>query len=153
VFERVTEYQGQAHPASLATIHGKAVKGFPLGLEVMALLGSKAAEARLKEGDEQNYSGYAEAWERAQAAIGRRAGLASEHLALLRSWLEPDPDPKSRRVETALALWTLQRYNSVLYAKQSYTAVSKGLPLIRPREKSYLEPAPELYGKVKKLVD
>ena len=150
VFEHVTDYRGNAKPVSLAEINGKRVKGFPLGLEVMALLGSPVAAARLRDGDDQNYAGYADAWKKAQSAIKRPAGLASDQLGVLRGLLTPEAPDHS--LNAALAFWTLQRHASVLYAKQSYTAVSKGIPVVRPRDKSWLEPAPELYARLQKLV-
>jgi len=157
VYDRVTVYQGQKTPFSMAIIDGKPVKGFPLGLELMALLGSETAAHRLSAADEQNYKGYAGARIRAEAILEGSMDiptLMSTHLTILGEWLdrkgaEPNGPDGERRLNSALAFWTWNRYISLLYAKQSYTVAGKGLDMPAPaRETAWIEPAPALYGRL-----
>lgn len=154
VYDRVTVYQGDKTPFSLSVIDGKPVKGLPLGLELMAFLGSVAADDRLAESDERNYKGYAGAEIRAKALLDGSLDiptLTAAHLTVLGQWLDrqaagtggPDDD---RRLNSALSFWTWTRYITLLYAKQSYTVAGKGLDLSsEDRRTARIEPAPALY--------
>ena len=151
VFDRVERFLGGGRPFTLGMIDGHAVKAFPSVMELAALLGSEEAEARLQKAEETRYQGYAEARKRAVRAMKLPAGLASEHLALLGDWLgdaadgAPRPSPE-RRLNTALGFWVLQRHGALLYAKQSYTPMAKGLPPAAPeRLQAWIEPAESFY--------
>ncbi|MBU2551056.1 MAG: DUF3160 domain-containing protein [Proteobacteria bacterium] len=148
VHDRVREYQGEKKPFSLAMIDGRPVKGFPLGLELMALLGSREAENRLQTEGETDYQGYARAAAEARSLLARPSGLPSARLEMINYWLargravQPDD---ARRLNTCLAFWTWQRYISLLYAKQSHTMAGKGVNLGAERKTAWIEPAAELY--------
>ena len=151
VFDRVDGFRGSGRPFTMGMIDGRAAKAFPSVLELAALLGSEEAEAHLQRAEETDYEGYAQARQRAARAMKLPAGLASEHFALLRDWLgdAPDGTPRpspARRLNTALGFWVLQRHRAVLYAKQSYTPMAKGLPRAVPeRSQAWIEPAESLY--------
>jgi len=150
VYDRVKTYKGKKKPFSLSVIGGKPVKGFPLGLELMALLGSQEAGRRLDESDERNYEGYEKAAPEAGKILSQPSGMSSEHIRMIEYWLNRGrtSDPKgdeSRRLNTCLAFWTYNRYISILYAKQSYTVTAKSFSLSPERETACLEPATELY--------
>ena len=154
VFNTVGAYKGDKKPFSLAAIAGQPVKGFPLGLELIALLGSKEAERLLDAADERNYEGYQEAAAKAKTYLDKKAGLPSEYLGLMGFWLgrgEAGPD-EARRVNTCLGFWTYQRYISLLYAKQSYTMALKSVAMAPERTAAWIEPAPELYLRLHKHV-
>ncbi|MBI4339313.1 MAG: DUF3160 domain-containing protein, partial [Chloroflexi bacterium] len=52
---------------------------------------------------------------------------------------------QDKSLRTALASWTELRHDTILYAKQSYTAVVTSVP---PPAKGYVEPVPELYARL-----
>ncbi|WP_020585253.1 DUF3160 domain-containing protein [Desulfobacter curvatus] len=137
-------------PFSMVLAAGHQVKGFPLALELMALSGSKAAEKILAESGDQAYKGYDDAFKKAQISLAQGEGLAADHLALISYWLkrgrtlQQKGDPV-RRLNTSLGFYTWHRYINVLYAKQSYSAVGKGLSLSPSRSAAWIEPVPELY--------
>lgn len=150
VYDSVTEFRGEGTPFTLAMINGKAVKGLPLGLELMALLGSPNAATRLQASGDRNYDGYAQAAAKATALLTSGTDQAGGTLALLGYWVSrggcyPGAPTEDQRLNTALSVWTLYRYRNLLYAKQSYTASGKGLAVGDKREMAWLEPAAELY--------
>jgi len=150
VYDRVQTCKDSGTSFSTALIQGKRVKGYPLGLELMAALGSKEAGDRLEKSGDQNYEGYPQAYKRALEQLAKPAGLASEHLNFMAYWLTrgallPSEVDDNRRLNTALALWTRCRHASVLYTKQSYTASGKGFSMSPQRQGAWLEPIPEFY--------
>ncbi len=153
VYDQVRTYKGGKSPFSKTLINKQVVKGFPLGLELMALLGSQEAGKRLDASDERNYEGYENAAARAKdmLMLPSEKSMASKHFKIIEYWLtrgrtsEPEGD-ESRRLNTCLGFWTYTRYIALVYAKQSYTMGSKGLsPSFAQRTAAYLEPADELY--------
>ena len=148
VYGRVGQYQGQGRPFSRTVAEGKVVKGFPLALELMALLGSGPAGERLLAGDETSYQGYGEAATKAKACLAKGSGIPAQGLRIINYWLSRGQAAQKddlRRLNTCLGFWTFQRYISLLYAKQSYTARAKSVSLSPDRDSAWLEPAPELY--------
>lgn len=148
VYDSVKNYKGKEIPFTLAVIEGQPVKGFPMALELMALLGSKRAANRLDANDERNYQGYERAFARAEEMLNLPAGASSDHLALLSDWLtrgNDDHPDEDRRLNTCLAFWTYLRYINTLYDKQSYTLAGKGLAISPERTRAWIEPAPNLY--------
>ncbi len=124
-----------------------------MGLELMALLGSKEAEKRLKTADEQNYDGYKNAASNAEKLLTNSSGMASEHINIIQYWLTSGGKVQSdenRRLNTCLSFWTYTRYISILYAKQSYTMTGKGFKIPPERTAAWLEPAQELYSSLEK---
>jgi hypothetical protein len=158
VYDSVGPFEGappKQPPLTLAVIDGKPVKAFPRALELAALLGSRWAREALRRGGDDRYQGYADAFGRAQAELGRATGLNATHLALMRTWLGPGGSEEARperRAELMAAFWTLERRASVLYSKQSYTLTGKGVELPAPRPGAWLEPAPVLYLALAHLV-
>ena len=157
VYDRVGIYRGAGRPFTLGTVNGRPVKAFPTVWELAALLGSDAAEERLRAAGDTDYEGYAEARQRAAEALRLQTGLAAEHFGLLRAWLRPDasdergPDAE-RRLQTALGFWALQRHGALLYAKQSYTQTAKGLAPAPPaRALAWIAPAEPLYTELGRL--
>jgi hypothetical protein len=151
VYGNVGKYLGTAKPLSLTYVNGAPVKGFPLANEMMALLGSKEADAQLKTADETNYEGYGKAWQEAGKQMSRPAGLASEQLELLRAWFSQKDGDGAVKLAAARGFWTWDRHESVLYVKQSYTGVGKGLQPADSRTSAWLEPSAELYRGLRKI--
>lgn len=148
IFENVTDYLGKADPFGLAMIDNKAVKGFPSAYELMALLGSRAAENKLKASDATNFKGYRKAEEEARQMLANAQGLSGLQLGLMNLWLTSEGDncpDERRRLTSALSLWTWQKYISVLYVKQPTTVVGKNISINKPRDTAWLEPSAALY--------
>ena len=125
------------------------VKGYPLGLELMAILGSEKADKKLTTADEINYKGYKDSVYNTENILLDAGGMAGDHFKLMAYWLSRGKqvqDNDSRRLNTCLAFWTYDSYISQLYTKQSYTAMGKGFSMpSRKRTVAWLEPAPHLY--------
>jgi hypothetical protein len=151
VHSHVGKYLGSGNPVSVTTVGGMRVKGFPLGLEILSLLGSREAARRLAEAGEIRYEGYAGAKVEAARQIARPGGLPGEHLSLIASWVSGPSKYSSTHLESGLAFWTLYRHESALYTKQSYTTMGKGITLAEGRASAWLEPASELYLRLRRL--
>jgi hypothetical protein len=146
VFPNAGAFQGTGTPFTLGDVGGRKVKAFPTARELMALLGSKAAQGSLEKDGSVNYADYATAKKSAQHMLEGAEGLPGSHLQLMRAWLgSATPANGARRLRSALAYWTYYRYGGLLYIKQSYTAEGKGLTISSPRPGAWLEPVPELY--------
>ena len=150
VYESVEDYQGEGNPFTAARIEGRRVKGFPMGLELLALLGVEHAAGQLKAAGETDYKGYAEASAEARDILNRSLsspGLMSDMLGTIDFWLRDDASgADADRIGSALAYWTWGRYVTLLYTKQSYTASGKSGDLIpKDRPGAWLAPSPELY--------
>lgn len=150
VYDSVKKYKGNQTPFSQTMVVGELVKGFPLGLELMALLGSNAALEKLKASGDMDYEGYGEAYQKAKGVMANSSGLAGMNMQLLNAWLARggsyhEAPADDRRLNTGLAFWTWYRYTTQLYTKQSYTAAGKGLEPADKRQVAWLEPAVDLY--------
>ncbi len=139
------------------------VRGFPRGLDLMAVLGSATAETLLAENGDAAYNHYPA---RLAALKQKMAGFSPGPNAF--EWMlsaftpifnVPEPAPAFMRsavwdrkcLNTALGAWTELRHDTVLYGKQSYTPVPRGgryaeLPL------AYLEPNPEAFRRMAGVV-
>jgi hypothetical protein len=139
---------------------------FPMGLDVMAVLGSKRAFDILDGLGETKYENYVKQYEALKASF---AALKAEDwtqnlywgwlyalLALLNekgdgypSFMKNDAWT-DKELNAALGSWAELRHDTILYAKQSYTLAGAAMP---PREKpkGYVEPNPELYGRLASL--
>lgn len=134
------------------------VRGFPLGLDLMAVLGSEEALDLLEADHETAYSGYmdalaalrrefqellalpvAETREGASPVVG---GLNFQILRAAAALLEAAPEGsppylhapawKRKQLAAALGAWTALRHDTVLYAKQSYSSATRGILIARP---------------------
>lgn len=147
-FDQTGAYTGpaDAQPFGLAVIDGRPVKGFPLAVELAAALGSRAADERLCETNEREFTGYAAAAADARRLLGDASGAAGLSRLIIRSGLNSAGSAAQvRRLESLLAFWTWQKYLDVLYTKQAYTVGTKGLAPVRERPGADLEPATDLY--------
>ncbi len=134
----------------------------PKGLDVMAALGSRRAWDLLA--DQRVYANYTEQMERLWALV---ASLGPEQWTQNLYWLwlysllpllheKGDGYPlfmrnsawTDKQLMTALASWTELRHDTILYSKQSYTTVV-GMP--PPPPVGYVEPLPDLYGRLASL--
>ncbi len=157
-------YTGSDAPFTLVYSQGGPIRGFPRGLDVLAVLGSnRALEILEKEGDTA-YENYAERLD----DLRNQFATFSENdwnRNLYWSWLyslkallgEPSEGYPTfmrtnawldKKLNTALASWTELRHDTILYAKQSYTMGVTSVPPPQPKPVGYVEPVPEFYGRV-----
>ncbi|HAZ63774.1 MAG TPA: hypothetical protein DCZ72_09235 [Armatimonadetes bacterium] len=145
---------------------GSPAPGVPGGLDVLALMGSEAA---------QRLIGAAHGRELSPEAVALRARLRADLAAqgpddwqenLYAAWLwalqplldPPAPDLPSftqseawaqKQVVAALGSWTEQRHDTLLYSKQAYwESLTEGAYWTAP---GYVEPYPELYRRVTEM--
>jgi hypothetical protein len=144
-------------------VYDKTSRMMPKGLDVMSVLGSQRAWEHLEdEWDEANYR------EQMAKLVGEFGDLTIEEWTQNLYWLwiytlkplltERDGNYPTfmlseawtdKELMTALGSWTELRHDTILYAKQSYTLES-AMP--NPElTKGYVEPNPELYGRLASL--
>jgi formylglycine-generating enzyme required for sulfatase activity len=169
VYPQVRAYLGGPIqlPFTGAAVATGLARGYPRGLDVMALLGSEQARAILVGAGDTNYVDY---W-------NQFATLESEFLAINEndwhknvywSWLRslkslvqdhPEGYPnfcrtqawQTKSLHTALASWTELRHDTILYAKQSYTPMGFAPPP-PPPPPGYVEPVPEFWARLLEMV-
>jgi hypothetical protein len=140
---------------------GGPIRGFPRGLDVMSVLGSKRAREILRELDDDAYENYDKvladlkrefegltqrdwnrnlywSWLYALKALLREYPKGYQTFMRTKAW-------QDRYLTSALASWSELRHDTILYAKQSYTLILKGVP---PRPPGYVEPVPEFFARL-----
>lgn len=142
------------------------VKGFPRGLDLMALLGSERAKKILESSGDIQYSDYEKKFLELKEKIDAltpydwHKTLYINWLYVLKSlWNENSDDNigyplfmqtkfwQDKELNTALASWTQLRHDTILYVKQSYTMAEKG-GMFQPPVVGYVEPMPEFYSRL-----
>jgi hypothetical protein len=150
---------------------GGPIRGFPRGLDVMALLGSRRARDLLHELGDDAYTGGRKAlsYEDALTALRKEYAKVSDadwNRNLYWCWLHAlkpllaeygrgyqtfmtTPAYRTKSLTTALASWAQLRHDTILYAKQSYTMLleASAPPPEKPVE-GYVEPLPEFYARL-----
>jgi len=175
----VDTYLGDKEPKPFTFVidlTGRPTRGFPRGLDVMALLGSKRAKELLDKLDDSNYKGYDEAYKKLEDEFDSfNASDWNKNLywswlfalkPLLKEYGEGYPTFmqtkawQDKEVTTALASWAELRHDTILYAKQSYPTPPPGdtfkWPSLPRREKTfvgYIEPVPEFYNRLLALTN
>lgn len=146
-------YQGSRQPRSLTMVPGVGpVRGFPLADDLLALLGSVAARTRLEATGDHEYGGFEKAFAEARQTLAPEESLQSDHLEIVRALASRTSADADVRLNTAAALWTLDKHREVLYAKQSYTGVGKGVA-IDQRQQAWIDPAVETYVALRRQID
>ncbi len=165
VFPRVEVYTGDLNNLPFTSVVSIAgiVRGYPRGLDVMALLGSEQARAILIQEGDTDYVGY---WDRFNELEDQFGVFTREdwNRNLYWGWLyslQPlitdygdgypafmqSPSWSKRSLHAALASWAELRHDTILYAKQSYSPppYSESSP---PTPPCYVEPVPEFFGRL-----
>lgn len=147
-------------------VHDKVLQRFfPLGLDVMAVLGSKRAYEILDGLGETKYPNYQKQFDALKAEF---ASLKADTWAqnLYWGWLYcllallnekgdgyptfmKGPAWADKELATALGSWAELRHDTILYAKQSYARLT-AMPM-EQEARGYVEPNPELYGRLASL--
>jgi len=154
--------------------HGP-VRGFPRGLDIMAILGSDRALEILEDLGDTGNEKYDEQMEKLRKEFGEipradwNRNLYWSWLYALSGLIEPttgDGWPTfmttgawlDKQLNAALGSWSSLRHDTILYAKQSYTPTftRESAEPRPPRPKpvvGYVEPAPEFYARLVALTD
>lgn len=163
VFPYSGEYNGDKNKKPFTYVVsrvGKGVRGFPRGLDIMALLGSERAKKIIKELGDANYSNYEKKFNELKQEINSLPAsewyknLYWNWLHVLKSLLIDFGNGyptfmqtkawQDKELNTALASWAELRHDTILYVEQSYTMAEMGaveeLPIV-----GYVEPVPEFY--------
>ncbi len=137
---------------------------FPRGLDVLAVLGSKRAQEILiqvyKENRFANYEAQMKRLIEEFEAYTEEDWFFNLYwgwLYTLKSLLLPipcfQPAYQDKCLQTALGSWAELRHDTILYAKQSYTAEVTSVPPKPRMVQGYVEPVPECFSRLRKLVD
>ena len=140
------------------------VRTFPRGLDILAALGSDRALRVLSDEGDTSYIGYTEKMSGLRSKLtpilqeGKEKSLfygfiyslkqlfampAGKHLPGVFS----TPGWSLKQLNTSLASWAEFRHDSVLYAKQSYTAVGEAI-MATSTPPGYVEPYPDFYRQI-----
>ncbi len=141
----------------------------PMGLDVMAAMGSERAYAILEELGETNYLHYPEQMQKMRDWTG---GLTEAEWTetLYNGWLytlQPliavpgEGYPQfmqsdawlDRQLSTSLGSWAELKHDTILYAKQAYAEMGAGgyFPPLPKDAQGYVEPVPEFYARLSAL--
>ncbi len=138
-------------------------RGFPRGLDAMALLGSERAVYWLEEMDDSSYKNYSFQYGKLDSEFSNFSA-ADWNKNLYWSWLyslqpllkdygEGYPTFmqteawQDKALSTSLASWTELRHDTILYAKQFY-GIDASMPMIGDKTVGYVEPVPEFYNRL-----
>ncbi len=164
VYPTVGPYRGSKPAFTTIRTDGGIIRGFPRGLDVMALLGSDRARHHLERLGDTNYENYDEAYNDLAEEFAKfdekdwNRNLYWSWLYSLKALLEPaDKGTQSfmqteawadKQLNASLASWAELRHDTILYAKQSYTMRPTGMPMQPKPVVGYVEPVPEFYGRL-----
>ena len=143
------------------------IRGFPRGLDVMALMGSQRARELLTELGDDAYTKYDESYGKLEEFFAELSpqdwhrNLYWGWLYSLKPLLEP-PGPGTqtfmqtqawvdRSLTAALASWAELRHDTILYAKQSYTPSIEGTSEPPKPPTGYVDPNPEFFARLAAL--
>ncbi|MFH1313942.1 MAG: DUF3160 domain-containing protein [Candidatus Eisenbacteria bacterium] len=166
------EFTGGEMPFTAFPVPGVGIERvFPRGLDVMAVLGSERAREILDETGDADYSGYDRAFASIKQEIDAIQGpewnqnLYWNWIWMLKAYVgEADAGYpafmqsdawRDRVITQALASWSELRHDTILYVKQSYTAMLTAINL-PPQEPvgpppGYVEPVIETYTRLLSL--
>ncbi len=140
------------------------IRGFPRGLDIMAVLGSETAEDMLTNQGDADYKNYAGNLNSLKEDFKNLRPSENIYEKMLHSFVplfHTDKNAplfmqsemwKKKSLNTALGAWTELRHDTILYGKQSYTPVTRG-GFSRPRtQDAYVEPNPEAYRRLSSIL-
>jgi len=164
VYPTVGPFTGQGSPFTMVVSRGGKVRGFPRGLDVMAILGSGRARHWLGElGDDayQRYGAKLGDLRKRFDAVDRAGWNRNMYWSWLYTLKALLTDATSgcptfmqtdawadKQLSAALASWSQLRHDTILYAKQSYTMVAGAAPMRPKMVEGYVEPVPEFYARL-----
>jgi len=157
-------FTGSGTPFTWVMSMAGPIRGFPRGLDVMAVLGSDRAFEILEAEGDTAYENYREqlsklrgefaafdennwnrnlywSWLYALKALVAEYGEGYPTFMQTKAW-------QDKELNTALASWAELRHDTILYAKQSYTPRATSVPPQPKPVVGYVEPVPEFYARV-----
>ena len=145
------------------------VRMLPMSLDIPAALGSQDAYEILEELGETQYAGYTTWMTSLQKMIedmpeeqwGKNLywGWTNTLRALLNEYGDGYPSFmqnkawKKKELMTFLASWTELKHDTILYAKQVYAEMGGGPMPSEIDDRGYVEPNPELYNRLRSLIN
>ena len=164
VYPTVGRYEGKGKPFTLVISAGGPIRGFPRGLDVMAVLGAGRARAILRQLGDDRYARYDTVLAKLRHKFGALSA-ADWNRNLYWSWLYAlralladygkgyptfmqTPAWHDKQLNAALGSWSQLRHDTILYAKQSYTMKCGAAPMQPKMVEGYVEPVPEFYARL-----
>ena len=160
VAPQVTNPLGPEKPFTYVMSQAGPIRGFPRGLDVMAILGSERASDILENLKDSNYVNYSRQFSLLKNEFNEfsdedwNKNLYWSWLYTLKPLLKVFDEGyptfmqtqawRNKELTTALASWAELKHDTILYAKQSYTPLMASLPEEKPVF-GYVEPVPEFY--------
>jgi len=164
VYPTVGRFTGTGSPFTLVMTAGGAARGFPRGLDVMAVLGSDRGRYWVRELGDDAYDRYDQTLGKLTetfAAVdeaGWNRNMYWSWLYALKALLKEYPSGyptfmrtdawRDKQLSAALASWSQLRHDTILYAKQSYTMKGMAMPPRPKMVEGYVEPVPEFYARL-----
>jgi len=166
----IMQYTGDKKPFTMEIIPNfGAVKAFPRGLDICAVLGAKRALEILEVEGDTEYSEYYNQLNNLKKEFSLKTveewkqNLYWRWLYALLPLLEESKDTNlpcfmqspawiDKELQTVLGSWTELRHDTILYAKQSYTMAGKGMPPEPKLTYGYVEPHPEVYARLEEMM-
>jgi len=176
VYDKVKWYTGKGRkPFTAVFANGAWFRGFPRGLDFMAVAGSDVAERILEEEKDADFEGYKEQFLQLKKKFGFvDRNMWTRDLYWSRIWAlksilaKPAPNAPlfmqseawlKKQLNTALGSWTELKHDTIVYTKQPYSmsqaafsVMGKGGHLPPETVHGYVEPVPELYSRVRESV-
>ncbi|MDI9396079.1 MAG: DUF3160 domain-containing protein [Euryarchaeota archaeon] len=170
IFSRLTgpytkDYTGSQEQVPFTYIYSEYGnnRGFPRGLDAMALMGSERAVYWLDELNDSSYKNYSIQYSELSSEFSNFS-TADWNRNLYWSWLfslKPLLNDygkgyptfmqteawQDKELSTSLASWTELRHDTILYAKQSY-GMNVSMPVFGDNSIGFVEPVPEFYNRL-----
>ena len=167
----ILTYTGKGSPFTMEVIPAAGpVRAFPRGLDVMAVLGSDRALVLLEKAGDTEYTYYDDQMNKLRQeflSMNRdewKQNLYWRWLYCLLPLLEERKNTKvpgfmknqawlDKQLQTSLGSWTELRHDTILYAKQSYTMITRARPPQPELTYGYVEPYPEVYQRIQEMME
>ncbi len=169
VFPKVGSYIGDPNtrPFTYGEFRGRGTRGYPRGLDVMALIGSPDAKQILIDEGDTNYVDYWTRFEELKSEFDQLSqtdwnrNIYWSWLYTLKTLLSRLPEGypnfmrtsawQKRQLHVALASWTELRHDTNLYAKMSGWPAAIIIPVKPLSPTGYVEPVPVFWGRLLSL--
>ncbi len=166
----ILRYTGNQKPFTMEIIVNRGPgRAFPRGLDILAVLGSKRALEILEKDGDTEYEYYYEQLNKLKQEFSSltaqdwKQNLYFRWLYCLLPLLEEDKEDSApefmqstawtdKELQTTLGSWAELRHDVILYAKQSYPMVATGMPSRPELTFGYVEPYPEVYGRLEEMM-
>ncbi len=171
VYDKVTTFTGTGKVFTAVQSIAGVVRGFPRGLDVLAVLGSDEALNIIEKEGDSSFKGYKEQMNKLREEFLQleegdwRKNLYFSTIYGLKIILcnidefkNPYINKKTwvkKILNTLLGAWAELRHDTILYAKQSYTIVATSAPPHLPQKipHAYVEAYPSFYSENKKFIN